>query len=116
MQRMVLVCFLQHVATVLCCSTARKLISAVQQQTNSTLLCFSLTMAKKSSSKPPPKGHAVPSDPYADFPKNNKGKYMSWRSGTPAADTLKVLVHGGALDGMTAGQIQKDENYKQFNK
>ena len=73
-------------------------------------------MANKAKKKVPPKGHAVPMDPYKDLPKNDKGKYMSWCAGTPAADTLKVLVHGGALDGMTAGQIQKDENYKQFDK
>jgi len=73
------------------------------------------TMAPKTKKKPPPKGHAVAADPYEGLPKNEKGKYTSWRSGTPAADMLKVLVRGGSVDGMTAGQIQKCEMYAIFD-
>lgn len=70
-------------------------------------------MAKQSKGKKPPKGSAVPPDPYADLKKNEQGKFISWRAGTPAADMLKVLVQGGSLDGMTAGQIQKHPMYKE---
>jgi len=44
--------------------------------------------------------------------KNEKGLIDNWDSTWPDAKYLRMLVENGDVDGMTAGQIQRD--YSQF--
>jgi hypothetical protein len=43
-----------------------------------------------------------------------KGKICNWDGELPDPQFLKLLVENGAMEGLTAGQIQADPCYVQF--